>query len=89
MDRIKVARIRPITWMVAVQGEQEAETVRKLLEETGFETTDCEQQPDQVDPPVFAFKATSPAETPLVAPELEAILSADERIELAFESEEE
>lgn len=86
MSKINIPRIRPASWRVYVQGEQDAEYVSRVLAEAGIDTTGPEQEPGLTDPPLYAIVATAKAETPLTEEELVAILERDDKLELTFES---
>lgn len=86
MDKIKVARIRPVSWIIYVQGKSEAEYTRTLLSDQGIHTSPLQKHPDLIKPPVFCFLATPDEATPMTSNELEAILSQDKRVELEFET---
>lgn len=85
MEKIKVAKIRPISWKVVVQGREQGEYVRKALEKLELETTECVKEPGLVEPPLYSFIATPAAESPMTSKELEAALEEDDQIELMTE----
>jgi hypothetical protein len=85
MDKVKIVKIRPISWKIVVQGKDEAEHVRKMLAAMKIETTLSEREPSLWQPPLYAFVATPAGETPMTAIELKSLLAEDERIELEFE----
>lgn len=85
MDKVKVARIRPVSWNIYVQGREEAEYARSLLANAGLQTSYLQQQPDLTEPPSYVFLVTPDEATPMTSTELEAILGQDERVELMFD----
>lgn len=85
MDKVRVSRIRPVSWNIYVQGESEARYARSLLSNAGVHTSNLERQPDLTEPPIFKFLATPDEALPMTSDELEALLDRDERVELAFE----
>ena len=85
MDIARVIRIRPVSWRISVQGEQQAQHVRQVLQRMNVETSELEPEPTLTDPPVLAFLATPAAHLPFTRQELEAILERDAAIELEFE----
>lgn len=80
-----VCRIRPISWKICVQGDNETEHVRQVLETSGAECTPPAREPDLHDPPVFSFVMTPKAMTPLTALELQSLFEQDPTIKLAWE----
>lgn len=84
MSKIKIPKIRPASWRVYVQGEQEARYVGRLLGEAGIDTAEPEHEPGLTDPPLYAIVATPRADAPLTEEELVAILQQDEKLELKF-----
>jgi hypothetical protein len=85
IDKATVARIRPVSWKLCVQGEQQASYVRDVLSESRIECSDLQREPELQDPPVFSFVATPQPASPLTAPELRSILEVDKKIEVAFD----
>jgi len=81
-----VARIRPISWKVCVADEDCVKYVRNALSESGLDCSEPIAEPELQDPPMFSFVANLKADTPLTAPELQAILEQDSKIEVAFEA---
>jgi hypothetical protein len=81
-----VARIRPVSWKVCVAGEDCANYVRSTLYEAGIDCFEPRHEPELHEPPMFSFIATPKTETPLTAPELQAILEQNDKIEVAFEA---
>jgi hypothetical protein len=57
-----------------------------VLHESGLACSKPIREPELQDLPMFSFIATPKAETPLTAPELQAILDQDGKIEVAFEA---
>jgi hypothetical protein len=87
MQQIMVSRIRPLSWKIYVQGEAEAEHLGSLLDQAGIDATHPERDPAAlIEPPVYAFVASPRAEVPLTKEELVAILKADARVEIAFDT---
>jgi hypothetical protein len=84
-NKATVARIRPVSWKVCVTGEDCANYVRRILNQSGFECSEPVREPELQQLPMFSFIATPKAETPLTAAELQAILAQDGKIEVAFE----
>ena len=87
-DKALVCRIRPVSWKVFVQGKTAVEYVRGFLSGLRFDCSEPVQEPELHDPPIFSIVATLNPETPLTAPELEALLAGDEGINVAFETPE-
>lgn len=88
MDKATVNRIRPMSWKIFVQGKEEAEYVRSVLGAVKLKSTECEQERDLADPPVYSFIVSPEVETPLTSAELQSILEGDERIDLTFDANE-
>ncbi len=88
MDKATVNRIRPMSWKIFVQGKEEAEYVRNVLETVKLSSTECEQEPDLADPPVYSFIVSPEVPTTLTSAELQSILEGDERIDLTFNTTE-
>jgi len=86
MSKITISKIRPASWRVYVQGEQEARYVQHVLGEAGIDTAEPEHEPGLSDPPLYAVIAAPKAEVSLTEEELVAILQRDDRLELAFDS---
>lgn len=86
MNKAIVSRIRPISWKICVQGEEQAEYVRSVLRQAKVASTDCRTEPDLTDPPVYSFIATPEMESPFTSVELQAFLADDERIEVLFDA---
>ena len=84
MSSITIAQIRPVSWKIVVPGESEAKYVRHLLIENGLQTSEPQRDTTSVEQPMYYIIANSKQETTTVAPELEAILSQDKQIDLAF-----
>ena len=84
MKTARVSKIRPVSWKIFVQGEAEAEYVRGLLFESRIHSTMPEREPGLSEPAVWSFIATAAGDSPLTTEEIEAVLTADEKIELAF-----
>src|SRR5262245_20889468 len=89
MNKAIVNRIRPMSWKVCVQGKEEAEYVRSLLAATELDCSECDQEVDLVEPPVYSFIASPKIVSPLTSVELRLILNGDERIEIAFPADDE
>lgn len=85
-NKAMVARIRPISWKVFVAGEDCTNYVRSTLRESGLDCSEPVREPELQEPPIYSFIATPKVETPLTAPELQAILDQDDKIEVAFEA---
>jgi hypothetical protein len=83
---VVVARIRPVSWKVCVQGHNAAEHVRRLLAESGCDCSKSLREPELQDIPIYSFSATPRTESPLTAPELQAILDQDRNIKVAFDT---
>lgn len=88
MDKATVNRIRPMSWKIFVQGNEEAEYVRSVLAAMKLRSTECTQEPDLADPPVYSFIVSPEVQAPLTSAELQSILEEDDRIELTFDSTE-
>jgi len=58
-SKIAIPKIRPASWRVYVQGEQEAQFVRRVLGEAGIEVTEPEGEPGLTDPPLYAVVANA------------------------------
>ena len=86
MSNIAVPKIRPASWKVYVQGEQEARYVARVLGEAGIDTTEPEEEPGLTEPPLYAIVAAPKAGAPLTEEELVAILERDGKLELMFNS---
>jgi hypothetical protein len=86
MDRITIPKIRPASWKVYVQGEEQAHYVCRVLEEAGIDTTEPDIEPGLNYPPLYGFVAAPKADVSLTEEELLAILGRDERLELVFAS---
>lgn len=85
MEQITISRIRPVSWKIFVQGQAEAEYVRRMLQGVQMATTALQEVPGLVDPPLYAFVVTPEAESPLTSEEIAAVLAQDVRISLAFD----
>lgn len=83
---IAIPKIRPASWRIYVQGECEAQYVRRLLGESGIDVTEPEPQPGLTDPPLYALLATPQAEVALTKEELVAVLEQDGKLTLEFNS---
>ena len=81
-----VAKIRPVSWKVCVSGEDHVDYVRSTLHQSGFDCSEAIREPDLQEPPTFSFVATPKAESSLTAPELQAILDRDGKIEVVFDA---
>jgi hypothetical protein len=86
INKATVARIRPVSWKVCVQGEQEVNYVRRLLDASQISCSDPICEPELQDPPVYSFIATPKFTSPITAPELQNILEADSNVEVAFDA---
>ena len=84
-QEVTVCRIRPVSWKISVQGEEDAEYVRQILQAMGDGCSPSCPEPDLLEPPVFSFVMTSKGKTPLTAQELQALFEHDEHIEMAWE----
>jgi len=84
MEKIKVTKIRPVSWNIYTQGREAAERLRPLLAEAQIETSDPEADPSLTDPPVYVLRATPSTDGPLTTEELAAILAKSEQVELPF-----
>ena len=80
-----VCKIRPVSWKICVQGEKEAEYVRKVLQASGASCELSQREPDLHEPPVFSFIMVPKYFTPLTSVELQSLFEQDERIRLAWE----
>jgi len=85
MNKAKVAKIRPVSWNLYVQGREQAEHVRSVLASAGLQTSEPQTTSDLMDDSMFVFLATPDKSMTMTSSELEAILAEDERVELAFE----
>ncbi len=85
-NKIAIPKIRPASWRVYVQGEQEAQFVRRVLGEAGIEVTEPEREPGLTDPPLYAVVATPQADVPLTQEELVAILDREGKLVMEFEA---
>lgn len=81
-----ISKIRPASWRVYVQGEDEARYVCQVLEKAGIDTGVLQSQMGLTDPPLFAVVVAAKAQVPLTQEELVAILKQDEGLELTFEA---
>jgi len=88
MKQVTVSRIRPISWKVCVKGKEEAEYVRGVLSGQRIESTECRQEPDLGETPIYSFVASATVESTLTSAELQAILENDDRIEVSFDATE-
>lgn len=88
MDKVKICKIRPVSWRIVVQSEAGAEYVRGYLQGMRFDCTDLKREPALTDPPLYGFLATPDADSSMTAPELQAALEQDEDIALVFGPEE-
>lgn len=86
MSTINIAKIRPASWKVYVQGNEEARYVSRFLSQSGLTTGEPEPTPGLTEPPLFAIVASPAGETPLTEEELVAILEKDEKLDLKFEA---
>jgi hypothetical protein len=86
MQKAIVNRIRPASWKVCVQGKEEAEHVRGVLAAIKLESTECKQERDLTDPPVYSFVVSSQVDAPLTSAELQSFLEADEQTEVTFDA---
>ena len=84
MSKIIIPKIRPASWRVYVQGEEEAKYVRNLLTEAGMETTEPTQQAGLTEVPLYAVVAAPKNDVTLTEEELVAILRQNGRLELEF-----
>lgn len=87
-DRALVYRIRPVSWKLFVQGKTGVEYVRGFLSGMRMDCSQPVQEPELHDPPIFSIVATLNPETPLTAHELEALLVADDGIDVTFQTPE-
>ena len=85
MKTAKVARIRPMSWKIYVQGKEETEYVRRALRELGLQVTAAEQESLPAEPALHSILANYPVEAPITSAELISVLQHDEHIELAFD----
>lgn len=85
MSTARVIKIRPASWKIYVQGDADAQYVRRMLRKMNVETSEPAIEPGLTDPPVESFVATPASHVPLTQQELEAILRRDGRVELEFE----
>ncbi len=85
MKNARIIRIRPVSWKISVEGQENTAHVRQLLEQMNIQTSEPQSEPTLTDIPVEAFVAQPAANSPLTQEELEAILERDPRIELKFE----
>lgn len=84
MENVTISRIRPVSWMIVVQGKEEAQYVCNMLRGMRMEVSEPREQPSLVDPALYSFTVTSKPEVPITTEEIEALLERDERITLAF-----
>lgn len=82
-----VARIRPVSWKVCVQGEDGVNYVRSVLHEAGLDCSEAVHETELQEPPIFSFLATPKTETPLTAPELQAIFDQDDKIKVELDGQ--
>ncbi len=85
-SKIAIPKIRPASWRVYVQGEQEAQFVRRVLGEAGIEVTEPEGEPGLTDPPLYAVVAKPQADVALTQEELVAILDREGKLVIEFEA---
>ena len=85
MNRVRVSKIRPVSWRISVQGKEGTQYVRDLLSKINLHTSEPTAEPGLTEPPVYSFVASSSEDTPLTPEELEAILDRDALVELEFE----
>ncbi len=81
-----VNRIRPMSWKVFVQGREQAEYVRKVLEAMNLASSECAMEPSLSEPAVFSFVVSPSVESPLTAAELQSILEEDPQVKVAFDA---
>jgi hypothetical protein len=75
-----------MSWKVFVQGREQAEYVRKVLEAMNLASSECVLEPSLSEPPVFSFVVSPAVESPLTAAELQSILEEDQQIKVAFDA---
>ena len=86
MNKINIPKIRPASWRVYVQGEEEAKHVKQLLTEAGMDTSEPKQQAGLTEVPLYAVVAAPKNDVTLTEEELVAILRENGRLELEFNS---
>lgn len=85
MKPIRIPRIRPVSWKITVEGRENADYVRRLLQTERVQTTEPQEEPSLTEPPLYAFVAHCELDAPFTKEELAAILHQDERIELCID----
>lgn len=75
-----------MSWKVFVQGREQAEYVRKVLEAMNLASSECAMEPSLSEPAVFSFIVSPSVESPLTAAELQSILEEDPQVKVAFDA---
>lgn len=86
MHTITIPKIRPASWKVYIQGEEEARYTGRILAEAGLQVTEPICEPGLDTPPLYSIIVTPKAEVPFTGEELVAVLKQIGDLELAFAS---
>lgn len=84
MNKVKICKIRPVSWKIVACSEAGAEYARGYLQGMRFDRTDPKPEPTATEPPFYGFVATPQADSTITAPELQAALEQDKNIALIF-----
>ncbi len=88
MNKVLVAKLRPLSWRIYVQGEEEARHVQSALRKANMRTSEVEEEPGLLNPSVYSLTVSPSRECPLTEEELVAVLDSDPGVDVSLPSHE-
>lgn len=87
MSNVLVAKLRPVSWRIYIQGEKEARHVQRALRKANMRTSEIDKELDLVDPGVYSLTVSPTEECPLTQEELVALLESDPHMHVSLPSQ--